>query len=722
MSQTLVISVRLHEGWYHGNGIIPSPARLFQALVAGRGLSGPLSEDSISALQWLEYLPPPIVAAPATKVGQPVATYVPNNDLDAKQGDHRRIGEIRTKKPIQPLLFDSDVPFLFCWRLDEQIENESEVRKMCELARGIYQLGRTVDAAWAWGEVLSDDELAERLRSHRGPVKHPSAGRGNIECPTPGSLASLIARHADLSRRYAMTADGKGQTFRRRSKPKWRLVSYEGAATRICFDLIDRETTTFMPWPTTHTLTLVTTVRDTAVSRLVKALPDHETEVKQTLVGRKANGKNAGPTSARVRIVPLPSIGHEHADQQIRRLLIEIPSGCPLRADDVIWAFSGQTLSVHGRAVDLVRSQAHRQLEHYGIEARASRHWQTVTPVALSSSPRRRIEPNKQKRRDEDLKGAAERRFEQELAASAIRQSLRHADVRTNVSSVRVQREPFSGRGHRTDDFAAEPRFNKHVLWHVELEFAVPIKGPLVIGDGRFCGFGLMTPARAVPSVFGFAIESGLNPNPDPIRLSRALRRAVMARARDVLETYRLPPFFTGHRQDGAPARSEEEPHLVFVFDPVESQLLIITPEHIDRRIRWSNENNLATLESALRHFHEIRAGRDGQLRIRPICIDKDNNRLFANSNVWESVTSYRVNRHARRSTAQETLKDDLLAECERRGLPRPEITLLEWNAQRETGLQGKFRLTFKHAVRGPIILGRTRHIGGGIFAGPNGQ
>ena len=42
--------------------------------------------------------------------------------------------------------------------------------------------------------------------------------------------------------------------------------------------------------------------------------------------------------------------------------------------------------------------------------------------------------------------------------------------------------------------FAHGSRFSKHALWHVELGFPDAIPGPLVIGDGRFCGLGVMTP------------------------------------------------------------------------------------------------------------------------------------------------------------------------------------------------------------------------------------
>jgi len=48
---TLVIHVRLHDGHHHGQG--DWPARLFQALVAGAGLGGPMAQSDKAALEWL---------------------------------------------------------------------------------------------------------------------------------------------------------------------------------------------------------------------------------------------------------------------------------------------------------------------------------------------------------------------------------------------------------------------------------------------------------------------------------------------------------------------------------------------------------------------------------------------------------------------------------------------------------------------------------------------
>ena len=61
---------------------------------------------------------------------------------------------------------------------------------------------------------------------------------------------------------------------------------------------------------------------------------------------------------------------------------------------------------------------------------------------------------------------------------------------------VQVQREPFESNGERVETFAEGTRFSKHRLWRVEIGLPGSISGPLVIGDGRFLGLGIMAPLR----------------------------------------------------------------------------------------------------------------------------------------------------------------------------------------------------------------------------------
>lgn len=500
----LVLHVRLHDGRYHGQGDWPpSPARLFQALVAGAGLGGPIGNAEKKALEWLENQQAPLVAAPPRwRPRQGVRFYMPNNDSDAIGGDPLRMSKIRTAtKTFQPYFFDAAVPFLYMWQFEETADNKEHACAICSLAERLYQLGRGIDMAWAWGEVLDDRELDALLTSYPGCIFRPSAGKSTIALPSPcpGSLASLDLRHQGFGERFRYVKKGKSVqvVFRKPAKPRFHLTPYDSPPSRQLYELRSPSNVgAFAPWPLTRTSALVVRLRDAAVERLKKALPTHAADIERVLVGRKPDGTNDCPPESRVRIIPLPSIGHVHADREIRRVLVEVPPACPLRAEDVHWAFSSlDVVDVDTGEIQavLTRTDDEGFLRHYGPKGDEYRRvWRTVTPAALpEAAKRRRIDPA---RKREEAKTGSERRREHEIAAAAVIQALRHADIKAQVDEIRVQREPFESKGARAEEFAPGTRFTQEQLWHVEVSFKDPVDGPLTIGDGRFLGLGLMAP------------------------------------------------------------------------------------------------------------------------------------------------------------------------------------------------------------------------------------
>jgi CRISPR-associated protein Csb2 len=721
----LLIAVRFHDGRYHGAGDHPpAPARLFQALVAGVGLrgSGELKNAS-PVLEWIEKLPPPIVAIPFMAKGQRVKNYVPNNDLDAKGGDPSRIGEIRTDKTIQPSLFDCDIPLLYIWELRAEVEEERKAWTTCDLSECLYQFGRGVDMAWAWGEVLDGVAIEERLRNYPGQVFRPSSGGGgtSLPCPTPGSLASLVARHAAGTRRFS-ASEGM-QLFAQQPKPRFARVAYESPPSRHTFELrMTGPQSSLGAWPLPQASKLVVLLRDAAVARLSNAMPGARHNIERFLVGRKPDREDETPSASRIKIVPMPSIGHQYADHGIRRVFVEVPASCPLRSDDVRWAFSGLDVIDHasGEVFDLVLTPSTdgSMLSHYcATDDRAGfRVWRTVTPAALpEAAKRRRIDPA---RAIAEAKGGCERAAEQERAAASVSQALRHAQINASVDSIRVQREPFTGRGDSVEAFAAGTRFDKRRLWHVEITFGTLVRGPLVIGDGRFLGLGVLAPLKQHHGVYAFVVNDGLVAESDPLEVARALRRAVMARVQAILPwNAELPTYFSGHEADGSPARSRE--HIAVTFDAPRRRLLVVAPHLFGRRAPTREEaRNLETLELALHGFSELRSGAAGLLKICATSVTAEDDPLFAASRTWESVTPYQVTRHLKHVGAAEAFERDLRTECRRRGLPEVRVTPFEPRGIAEIGLVGGARLDFRVAVNGPIILGRSRHFGGGLFAG----
>jgi CRISPR-associated protein Csb2 len=461
-----------------------------------------LGDEVTKPLEWLEELAPPVIGAPHMTLGMTIPMhFVPNNDLDAHGGHASKLGRTRTAfKVWKPKLFDQEARFLYAWAFDETDGASDSAQLVCHYADRMYQLGRGIDLAWATGEVTEPQKLEELLIDYRGVVYQPGGGRDGtvLACPQKGSLQSLKVRYAAMSGRF--TARGQGRAvklqFAQAPKPRFAPTAYGSAPNRRVFELrTPTSQADFAAWPLTRISDLVVGIRDRVVAKLKTALPEQESQIEKCLVGRKADGRDDAPKAARVRILPLPSIGHGHADHAIRRVLVEVPALSLVSPGDVYWAFSGLDIPAPAASESvLVPSDDLSMLGHYGIGEQVYRLWRTVTPVVLpESAARRRIDPL---RRAAEAKPGSERAVEQVRAAAAVVQALRHAEILARVDTIRVQREPFESKGERAQGFAPGTRFAKERLWHVEIAFHEPLTGPLVIGDGRYYGLGLMAPAR----------------------------------------------------------------------------------------------------------------------------------------------------------------------------------------------------------------------------------
>ena len=723
MTSALLLSVRFHDGRYHGAGDWPpAPARLFQALVAGAAKGAELSDTDKAALEWLEVLEAPVIAVPASRKGQSFGNFVPNNDLDKVDGDPRKIGGIRTPKNIRPHIFNTEIPLLFIWTFDGGASYEDHARTVCRMAEKLYQLGRGVDMAWAWAEILDESEIGEHLARYGGVVHRPSKGVNGtaLLCPQKGSLASLKERYDANKSRFTYVKEGRKlqQLFSQSPKPRFAKVAYNVSPRRLLFEL--RAATgdeSFMPWPPARIAELVVNLRDKATARLKEALPGEAGKIDRVLIGR---GATEADKVARVRILLLPSIGHEHADQEIRRVLVEIPPNCPLRADDIAWAFSGlgETDQSTGEILwNLVRTEERKMLDHFGIgdsERNGFHLWRTITPAALPVM-----------RTGRRIKGARRAASEAKTACAVI-QALRHVGVTTPATSIRVQREPFDRNGTRAEEFAMPERFVARGLHHVEIAFAQAVCGPLVIGNGRYLGLGLMAPKKdTLRDMLVFSIAPEINiASADTVPLLRAVRRALMALSRD--DNNHVPRLFSGHEPDGMPAKSGGHEHVFLAADDVDGdgrieRLVVAAPWACDRTSQGSREVR-ARFDHVVTKLTEVRAGRLGVITLGSAYPLEADDPLVGPVRKWESRTPYRPTRHASRGKElNAVVVRDVMDECKRRSLPKPEVELLELNAGPNGGnLAARVRLRFAVAVEGPLMLGQDSHSGGGLFSAMN--
>jgi CRISPR-associated protein Csb2 len=287
------------------------------------------------------------------------------------------------------------------------------------------------------------------------------------------------------------------------------------------------------------------------------------------------------------------------------------------------------------------------------------------------------------------------------------------------VQAVRLQREPFEGRGRRAEAFAPGTRFAKERLWHVEVAFTEPVFGPVLLGDGRYLGLGLMRPVRdARREVIAFTLPAEMRVAMAVRKnLLHAIRRALMSLSRD--EKGGVPPLFSGHEPDGEKAASGRHRHVFLAGADLDrdgciEQVIVAAPWVCDRSVQ-PHGRDAELFDRVVGTLATVRAGRLGVI---PLHASTPGRALVGPARIWESHADYSATRHASRGKEPaDALLRDVMLECERRRLPKPEIDLLDFSAgPKGGGITARLRLRFKVAVPGPILLGRDSHQGGGLF------
>lgn len=706
-AQALVLSLRLLDGRYYGAGDWPpSPFRLFQALVAAAHTGRAASDAEWGALRWLESQPPPIVAVPKARVAANTTYYVPRNGADAFGGNLARAAQKRDAKLSRPHLFNQDTPFVYVWVFDTEADHAATIARLADL---VYQFGRGVDMAFAVAETLEADEAEQRLAEHPGSIHRPTPGGSGftLRCPRKSlSLDSLSKRHAAQLTRL------EGGNFRQAPPPVFDEVGYDCPPLRFVYDVRgSRGNNEFSAQPQEKIAAFAESLRDHAVERLRS---HHPNLVERIMMGR---GAEDADKALRVRIIPLPSIGHEHTDPSIRRVLVEVPPNCHIPATDIDWAFAGLALEVDTDTGEITgpvlvpATDSKKMLGHYGIDEHGkgkARIWRTVTPAAL---------PVVRQRGRQD--GASRANTEAE-AAHAARQALRHAGFDGIATVRRVQREPFDTKGQRAAAFR-HGRFTADRLYHLEIEFGQPVSGPIVIGDGRYCGLGLLRPVHDLRrDILVLPILSDFRPAvADRADFLEAVRRALMALASD--PSGRISRLFSGHEPDGSAARSGRHDHVFLAAidgdgDGLIDRLLIVAPWRADRTSNaWGKDRD--EFERVVASLDTVRAGRLGVFEFGAAEGALDDDPIIRRSKLWRSLTPYLPTRFPkRRDEVNAVLTADLRNECQRRGLPQPAIEIIEVLSGRNGGTRCLVQLRFAVAVAGPLMLGRSSHAGGGLF------
>jgi CRISPR-associated protein Csb2 len=507
MTMDLCISIRFIQPYalYHGRRDrsqpewLPSPMRLFQALLNAASLAARgerLPTILRQGLEVLEQLRPQIVAPRASVSSVGYRVYVPHNQADLVSSAWFRgnsaasIASHRMEKDSRPMRIETagdELPTLhYIYPLSATALAPRELLDAIRPSvRAITHLG------WGIDQVVGDATLVDATTLLGGERWSPSARTGrHLRAPRDGSLVALTRRHDQFLNRIrdgqwtpvAPLAAFDEVYYRRTTDPVGRPF--------VVFKLLDDNNDTYTH-PHARLVHLAGMVRHLVIETMTKhpfrGVKQPARWVERYVAGhRTKTGEADDLPHSQLSYVPLPSIGHAHTDPGVRRIMIVAPIG-----DDAVLEHVGR--HIDGRRLEperpedlrgpvfISRVRHDRVIDSY---TSASRSWASFTPVILPGHDDRKPEKTR-------------KLIEKALAQSGVDQRCAFewstfSRFPKSYSAHKYVRDDQSQKGNRQAGYIRPNHLIDLTSAHVQLTFEHPIPGPLTIGAGRHCGFGLM--------------------------------------------------------------------------------------------------------------------------------------------------------------------------------------------------------------------------------------
>ena len=495
----------------------PHPDRVFMALAAAHfeSCDDPLTPTQAAereALLWLEACPAPALSVSNYHEREAVTTFVPVNDTsNPLKGSGKNLKPLmpagslpigRDRQPRQfPVAIPDDPVAYLSWDAEPTPELRSALDRLCPKVSRIGHSASLVQMWIADGEepVTETDDRGRLVPTENVAAKH------RLRVPVAGRLAELEARF---------------QQGLRPTAPLWAGYSPpeepepEVSHGMTCFDpalLILRR----VEGPA---LGLEATLQVTAA--LHKTVLNKCDPPPEWVSGHKPDRT---PSEVdHLAFFPLPDVGHHHAAGHLLGVALAVPrtvppeergacfrkllfdkSGQPQQVKVTLGRLGALTLQLEERESPPVALRADTWTD--ASTAEPARRWATVTPIALDRHPKLTagekadlggLEPMQRKAR------------EQAILAARVEEAIRRLCARIGLpESVAVLLTPvamFQGAPHaRSFPHLTRPRDGGKIHHtHAVLTFPTPVVGPVLLGTGRYRGYGLCRPLRAagVPS------------------------------------------------------------------------------------------------------------------------------------------------------------------------------------------------------------------------------
>lgn len=496
----------------------PHPGRIFMALAAAHFQTGEDTPER-TALEWLETLPAPELAAGEHQSRTSVTHFVPVNDRAGPEGSPLASapGAVRVRQPRT---------FARAWLADNTVflhwpvaEAEGHLSALESLAGKVTRIGHSISLVQCWFSTAGPTTATNWLPSSTHPeLRLRVAGTGVLRelerrFATPAvdrffSLRAEAAEGTDKKLQKAAKAALKtefGDTPPLRLRPSLSLAqgyarreeapAVDAATTvfdsRLLVLTLEREEAPFRFLDSLATLQVTARLREALMSHLGR---DGGGPIPEVLSGHSPNGASQSP---HIAFVPLPFVGHEHAHGGLLGLALALPHGISpeirqrlLRAVAVLRDpdIGGLKLGALGRwklqAPDSASALSVRDRAWTAAPTGAAA-WSTVTPYVYDRHAKAKDKAGYLAEVTEAVRASWTRvRIENvglpppELVEVTVSPVSRHLGVSVAAEFPRLRRKDGS--------------LSRHA--HLILRFDRPVIGPLLLGAGRYFGYGFCRP------------------------------------------------------------------------------------------------------------------------------------------------------------------------------------------------------------------------------------
>jgi CRISPR-associated protein Csb2 len=455
------------------------------------------------ALEWLQAAGAPTVRAGEYQPRSFVETYVPVND---KRGGESVPG-VRVRQPRSFATAKLNDEFVFLiWNSEVPQHLRTTLDNLCAK---VTRIGHSSSLVQVW---LSDGASAAQCEWR----PQDTGSKQRMRVAQPGTLAYLekvfnqeaIELYQRLSEAL-QTAQGKERaklkaelahqfpagppTSARPRLPLWQgysRMSEPQVKDEIQSGPFEPDLIILTKKDEQRVFGLESTLQLTSALRAA-AMKAAGTNVPEWLSGHQANG--APSLKPHVAFFPLPFVGGKHADGHLMGMAIAVPRELERQNESMDAAFrrtlgallfsaTGDERTVHLHRNDVWEWDLEREKREYpppSLRAATwtgpSRDWASVTPVVLHHYPKRNRE------------GDVER-----ILAEAFESAGLPVPIEMQVQPV----SRFAGAGHAKSLPVFTEGGEKLCQYqvHVVVRFPVLVSGPVLVGRGRYRGYGLLRP------------------------------------------------------------------------------------------------------------------------------------------------------------------------------------------------------------------------------------